>query len=544
MGSDPSTLDLIVRLGSREERAEGARALAARVGADQLILFVADRELGVLLPASGFPQTLDGGPTWRTFLRRCNAPGRHQAPVELPRGSFRPALALAQHNAAVVFIGGAPRDDETALVAQLLPLLAAMLSCEQAVLSTTGEAAEAHAAVERATALASALEAARAEGVKLNAELHDEQRGKDVFLAMLAHELRNPLAPLVTSIDLLRRGGLDPAGVELQLGMMTRQVGQLTSLVEDLLDVSRVSRGLIELRREALWLAQPLRVAVETVRPLLESRQHRFQLTLDEEALAVNGDPVRLTQIFANLLHNAAKYSDPGGSLVLSASREGDEAVVRVTDSGIGIAPEMLPHIFDLFSQAPVAIDRAQGGLGIGLTLVRTLVELHGGRVQASSAGVGHGSTFTVHLPLASAPPAVIPVQVPAAGQPVRCLRVLVVDDNQDAADSLSSLLQLLGHQAEVAYDGLNALRVAGDLRPELVLLDIGLPHLDGYEVARRLRRLGWSGMRLVALTGYGTDNDRQRSRQAGFDEHVAKPVGFETLRAIVSRCAGGRPAA
>jgi len=314
--------------------------------------------------------------------------------------------------------------------------------------------------------------------------------------------------------------------------IMGRQVDQLTRLVDDLLDVSRVSRGLIELRRERILLAEVLDTAVEAVRPAIEARGHRLQRFGECDALYVNADRVRLTQVFANLLQNAAKYTADGGTLSLGAIADSGRVSVVVRDTGVGIPPPMLSRIFDLFEQVPVALDRVQGGLGIGLTLVRTLVELHGGHVTAHSVGLGRGSTFTVSLPLVPAPPAkpepqAHPIQIQDA-------RVLVVDDNADAADSLADMLRFLGVQARVARDGPSAVTLAQAFAPDLVFLDIGLPGMDGYQVARRLRELPGLRMRVVALTGYGSAQDRERSARAGFDSHLVKPVSIDAIEQIL----------
>jgi CheY-like chemotaxis protein len=352
---------------------------------------------------------------------------------------------------------------------------------------------------------------------------------------MLAHELRNPLTPLVTSIELIRRSG--GRATDKHLDIMSRQTRQLSRLVEDLLDVSRVSRGRIELRRHRLRLFEVVTDALEASRPFLESRQHRVEVSTTDATVEVDADNVRLTQVFANLLHNAGKYTDPGGTIRLDCGRSGEEAFVKVQDSGLGLEPAMRESVFDLFVQAPMSLARAQGGLGIGLTLVRALVELHGGRVEVASAGLGHGSTFTVRLPLATGVAAVSADLPPdALHAPDRPVRVLVVDDNEDAANSMAEILRLMGHHAEVAFSGLKAMHIADDVEPDLVMLDIGLPEIDGYEVARRLRRSNRRRVRLVAVTGYGAESDKVRTREAGFDEHVVKPVMPETLAGIIER--------
>jgi signal transduction histidine kinase/CheY-like chemotaxis protein len=548
MSEAPDTIDLLIRLASPEDRAEVARQTARRLGADDLVLLVHDPEVGALLPAAGLPQTLNGGPAWRSFLARCDRPGRYTGEVDLPSGTRRSTLAVVCDGVAAVLVGGSQIETEVKVLERLLPLLAATLVAEQRGVTAHAEAAAARDEVQRAHALASALERARAEGSRLNIELREEHRRKDHFLAMLAHELRNPLAPLVSSIELLRRGVLEPMARAQQIEVMARQVGLLSRLVEDLLDVSRVSRGRIELRRERLLVREVVAEAVEGSRPLIEARHHRLDVDLPDESLTIEADRVRLTQVFSNLLHNAAKYTDPGGRLSISVERQGEEVAVSFGDDGVGIAPELLPRIFDLFAQAPVSLDRAQGGLGIGLTLVRALVELHAGSVAADSAGRGRGSTFTVRLPLAepaaaAAPDSAAPDLSRATdGTAPEVLRVLVVDDNEDAADSVRELLTvLLGHHAEVAYGGAVALQIAPDLDPDLLLLDLGLPEMDGYELARRLRRMVRPSARFVALTGYGSEDDRRRTREAGFDEHLVKPLMLEDLKAAVRRAAASR---
>ena len=531
------TIQMFVGLGIPERRVEASGVLARRCGAEEMLVLVRDPELDALLPAPGFPQTLKGGPSWREFLRRCATPGQHRARVELPPGTWRPALALVADGLAAVMVGGTPVETEIAMVEHLLPMLSHGLRVEQQARFASEAEADARDIAARANALAEALESSRAEHARLNARLHEEHRRKDEFLAMLAHELRNPLTPLVTSIELLRRAG---AGETRHLEVMGRQVRQLSRLVEDLLDVSRVNSGRIELRKHRLNLVDTVSDAIESSRPLLEGRRHEIRLALPTEAVPVDGDSVRLGQVFANLLHNAGKYTDPGGRIAIEVGRDEEQATVRISDTGIGIEPGMLGQVFELFTQAPVSLSRAQGGLGIGLTLVRALVDLHGGRVVAESAGPGRGSSFTVFLPLALkqqlsvAAPAVVPG---AKGEDVP-LRVLIVDDNEDAAESMAEVLRLMGHHAEVSFSASKALQIAADMDPDLVMLDIGLPEMDGHEVARRLRRLLRPGVRLVAVTGYGADEDRRRSRESGFDEHAVKPVMPEAIAAIVERAA------
>lgn len=538
-------VDLLIQLSAPHQRLEAARALARRMGVDHLLLLVRDPDLGVLLPAPGFPQTLDSGPAWRSFVGRCQNDSRSTGEVDLPLGTRRSAMALNAGDVVAVLLGGMRRENEVVAFERLLPLIGRTLVAEEKAMMARAEAAAARESAERAQALASALDAARRESAKLNVELQDEQRRKDDFLAMLAHELRNPLAPLTTTIELLRRPGATLEIAERQLDVMARQVGQLSRLVEDLLDVSRVSRGRIELRRERLALERVLSDSVEAARPLIESRQQKLELTLPDEAHWVEADQVRLSQIFSNLLHNAVKYTDPGGHIRVSLTTEAGEAVIRLSDDGIGIDSEALARIFDLFVQAPAG-GRAQTGIGIGLTLVRKLVKLHAGSVMAESPGLGRGSTFTVRLPLVEAPrPKEATSPKKRGSEPEEALRVLVVDDNRDAADSVGEILSvLLGHHAEIAYSGAMALQIASNLDPDLLFLDIGMPEMDGYELARRLRRVLRRDAYFVALTGYGSEEDKRRSRDAGFDEHVVKPVMVEVLKEVVGRARAGTAAA
>jgi PAS domain S-box-containing protein len=368
-------------------------------------------------------------------------------------------------------------------------------------------------------------------------ELREADRRKDEFLATLAHELRNPLAPLRNSLSVLRLAGEGP-GRERVYATMERQVDQMVRLVDDLLEVSRITSGKIALRRERVELAAVLRAAIETSGPLVEASRHRLALSLPDEPLFLDADPLRLAQVFANLLNNAAKYTEEGGQISLAARREGAAAVVSVRDDGVGIPPDRLAEVFDLFSQVDRSLGRAQGGLGIGLTLVRRLVEMHGGRVEAHSEGPGRGSEFVVTLPLAAGGArSTASGEVPAGPQAaVRAPhRVLVVDDNVDAGESLELLLRVLGVEARVVHDGEAALAAMSSFRPAMVLLDLGMPGMDGYEVARRIRALPEAGRPLViALTGWGQPEDRRRTREAGFHDHLVKPVGLPVLQSLL----------
>ncbi len=371
-------------------------------------------------------------------------------------------------------------------------------------------------------------------------ELRDADRRKDEFLAMLSHELRNPLAPILHAVEILERAEPDEKELTSKYRtLIARQVQHMKRLLDDLLDISRVRQGKIELRKERLELAALLLDAVEISRPMIVEKRQELTVTLAPGSLPLDADPTRLVQVFANLLNNAAKYSDAGGHIALSVAAANGEAMVTVRDDGLGMSPELLAQAFDLFVQETRSLDRAQGGLGIGLTMVQTLVKMHGGSVRAFSAGPGRGSEFVVTLPLAprlEAPAAPDPRSVATA--PGRSLRVLVVDDNVDVANALGDLLELLGHQVTLAYDGPEALTAAATVSPELVLLDIGLPGMDGYAVAARLRGAGHDRATLVALTGYGQDDHLLRSNEAGFDRHIVKPVDIGMLEEIATRAA------
>jgi two-component system, chemotaxis family, CheB/CheR fusion protein len=365
--------------------------------------------------------------------------------------------------------------------------------------------------------------------------LKEADRRKDEFLATLAHELRNPLAPIRNSLHVLELAGGSDSAVEYVRGMMERQVNHMVRMVDDLMEISRITRGKIELRRERVELDAVIRNAIETSQPLLDAGGHALDLAMPREPMVLDADPIRLAQVFANLLDNAAKYTEGPGTIRVAAWRENGCAVVSFRDAGIGISAEMLPRVFEMFAQIDDARRRSRGGLGIGLTLVRDLVQMHGGSVSAHSPGPGLGSEFIVRLPLAEGL-AVVPVQPRVRPSMLQPLRVLVVDDNHDAADSLGMLLKFLGAEIRLAYDGNAALDALESFDPDLVLLDIGMPGMDGYEVAKRIRRHpGFAHLKLIALTGWGQEEDRRRTAAAGFDHHLIKPTGIEALRGLLA---------
>jgi CheY-like chemotaxis protein len=368
--------------------------------------------------------------------------------------------------------------------------------------------------------------------------LREADRRKDEFLATLAHELRNPLAPVRNSLHILRLAGADAAAQKQIVDMMERQVNHMVRLVDDLLEVSRITRGKIDLRKEVVDVAAVVRSAVETAGPVVEGAGHQLAISLPPEPVLLEADPVRLAQVVVNLLNNAAKYTEAGGQIWLTARREAGQVALSVRDTGTGIPAEMLPRVFDMFTQVDRTLGRAQGGLGIGLALVRSLVQMHGGSVEARSDGPGRGSEFTVRLPLArsdvrraSENDGVAKSSAALAGR-----RILVVDDNRDAADSLAMLLRFMGAEVLTAYDGPSALEVVRVHRPAVVFLDLGMPGMDGYAVAAQVRREPqYQDVTLIALTGWGQEEDRRRSREAGFDDHLTKPPDIGALEQLLS---------
>jgi signal transduction histidine kinase/CheY-like chemotaxis protein len=372
-------------------------------------------------------------------------------------------------------------------------------------------------------------------------QLEEEAARKNEFLATLAHELRNPLAPIRNGLELLRlESPLSPTAAEC-LAMMERQLEHTVRLVDDLLDVSRISRGKIELRTQPIDVADVIHHAVETSRSLIDEAGHTFIVDLPSTRHIVNGDLTRLAQVVSNLLNNAAKFTPSGGQITLRAEATAGQAIIRVRDNGIGIPPDVLPRVFEMFAQAPGSMPQSRGGLGIGLSLSRALVELHGGRIDVRSEGAGHGAEFIVQLPVLPAS-ATDETRSPTETVVARtALNILVVDDNRDGARTLAKVLEILGNDVAVAHDGHTALATAEERRPALILLDIGLPDLDGYEVCRRLRQKPWcERVHVYAITGWGQEDDRRRSHAAGFNGHFVKPVAPHAIIDLVSRLAAG----
>ncbi|HEV3259114.1 MAG TPA: PAS domain S-box protein [Gemmataceae bacterium] len=376
--------------------------------------------------------------------------------------------------------------------------------------------------------------------------LREADRRKDQFIALLAHELRNPLAPLRNGLQVMRLAGGDANAVAEARGMMERQLGHMVRLIDDLLDISRIRQNKMELRRSRVLLTDVVSSAVETARPAIEAAGHELTVALPPEPVHLDADLTRLAQVFSNLLTNSAKYTEPGGRIWLAAERQGGEVVVSVRDTGIGIPADAMPRIFDMFSQADRSIERSTGGLGIGLALVKGLVEMHDGTVTAASEGQGKGSTFTIKLPALGSPrgpSADVPSDIgqPAAG-PRR--RILIVDDNRDSATSMAMILRLMGNEVRTAHDGVEAVEAAEAFRPKAILMDLGMPRLNGYDATQRIREQPWGrGMIIIAQTGWGQDTDRIQSREAGCDGHLVKPVSLRDLEKLLTELEGAATA-
>ena len=548
---DDGTARLAAALAEPLERSAAGQRLAAHVGATALIILVHDPDVDAFLPAPGFSQTLPGGAAWRDFLRQARRPGVHHGHVGYPAADqLAPAVSHTSPGAMLIFVGAACDAARVESIGTLAPLLASTLRAEHAALMARGELKVAQAHARQTEALARALDAARAEVERAVMELERQARdlddararaeeateAKDEFLAMLGHELRNPLSPILTALQLMRLKKQSSR----EQDVIERQVGSLMRLVDDLLDVSRITRGKIELRKERVELSDIAARAIEMASPVLEKKRQVLAVDIPARGLVVDADPSRLAQVLANLLTNAAKYSDNDTEIVFAAEGVGHHVRCRVKDQGIGIGPEMLHRVFDAFVQHRQALDRSQGGLGLGLTIVRSLVQMHGGTVRVHSQGEGKGSEFIVELPRAIGDAPQIPGSRPEASvtTPRRMSRslerVLVVDDNDDAAMLISEALEALGYTVRTAPDGPAALRIAEEFAPQVALLDIGLPVMDGYELAQRLRDMrNLLTLRLVAVTGYGQGEDKRRSREVGFDAHLVKPIALDELQHV-----------
>lgn len=556
--SDLATLRLAAALAEATNRSAAAEQLARHLGGVALLVLVEDAEVDAFVPAPGFPQTLPGGPAWRALLSAPPRAGAHRYDLGYPTADqLLPACVYADAGILLILIGECEPAAVEA-VGTIAPLLASTMRAEHAALVARGELAVARSQARQAEALAQALDAARAENERSVRELENQTRelhtareraeegaqAKDEFLAMLGHELRNPLSPIVTALQLMRLKNQSSR----EQDIIERQVYSLMRLVDDLLDVSRITRGKIELRTTRVELAEVAARAIEMSSPSLEKKGQRLRVDIPSVGCVVNADPSRLAQVLANLLTNASKYSDSDTEIVFTGARESSDIRISVRDQGIGIAPELLGVVFDIFVQNRQSLERSQGGLGLGLAIVRSLVGLHGGTVTAHSEGEGMGSEFVVRLPHAQGAAAVAPAaQRPSSINGLRrshhtARRVLVVDDSDDATMLMSEALDSLGYEVRTAPDGPTALRIAAEFKPQIALLDIGLPVMDGYELARRLQTTAGMGpLRLIAVTGYGQQEDERRSKEAGFEAHLVKPIVLRQLQQLFESM---RPAA
>jgi signal transduction histidine kinase/ActR/RegA family two-component response regulator len=544
-------------LQNADTRYVAAANLAHYAGVERILIFGRDAEIGIFLPAPGLPQTLRAGRRWQDFLRRCADEGSAMGALPATEcDTDSPVWGQCDSGGSViiVFVGTEPGPPTRAAITALLPLLGAKLAGERAEMAAVGLAAAARESHRRANELNTALDVSRRElqaayrrvedelvfRREAEAKLRDADRRKDEFLAMLAHELRNPLAPIGMAAKVLRVGQVSPDRVTQTCEIIDRQIRHMIKLLDDLLDVSRVTRGLVVLRQGLHDIVAIVRDAVEQARPLIDARRHRLSITVPAQAAHVRGDGTRLVQIVTNLLNNAAKYTPEGGVIELELKLDADIVHIIVRDNGNGIDATLLPHIFDLFVQGARSFDRAQGGLGIGLALVKSLVEQHRGTISVTSGGHGAGSEFTIRLPRAEEEAPVLDMPQHGNTADSRPLNILIVDDNADAADMLSMYLGSVGHQPHVAYEGRRGLALAKDAAPDVLLLDIGLPDIDGYQLAQRIRALPQTAdAMLIALTGYGQESDRERSIAAGFDHHLTKPVDVAALLRLLTNGTG-----
>jgi len=519
------------------DRVAATRKVAAALGADEVIVLSRDPGTGAYLPVPGSRKTLPGGVEWRQLLTGLARGGVQRA--QLPALEDRQpvaATACSNEDTAIVLLGAEVEEALLARLCAILPLFGVVLRSQQALAIAQGELAASRYELKQSAALMKSLDETRRQHdrtlIELDAQAdslssararaEEATVAKDRFLAMLGHELRNPLSPIVTALELIRHRGLWSP----EHDIMQRQVRHLLRLVDDLLDIARITGDKLVLARENVELSAVVELALEMASPLLEQGRHPIDVRVPAGGLGVFGDKARLAQVFSNLITNAAKYSDKGAPITITAQRCDEVVRVEVADEGIGIDRQMLEGVFEMFEQQRRGLDRSQGGLGLGLAIVRNLVVQHGGRVWALSEGHGHGSRFVVELPAShSAPGDTGSTGAEVAASGLVHGSVLVVDDNADAASTLASVLRYAGFNVRTANDGLSALRIASEFHPDAALLDIGLPVMDGYELARRLRVEYKADIRLVAITGYGRDGDRLLAKAAGFDAHLVKPV-------------------
>jgi len=516
-------------------RAGAAEELASHLGGAHLVIFVKDEDTGSYLPAVGFPQTLPDGRAWRDLVSSCASEGSCSGTLGWPGGGDAlPATALAaEDGAVVVLLGRDPRLDVARETLPLLRIVAAVFRAERRAMAAAAQTAILRDTGRRAESLSAALSHAQGELSASLRALREAGRRKDEFIAMLAHELRNPLAAATHAIQVILSPTPGPDMRQHAAEIIDRQTRTLSRLVDDLLDMSRITLGKLELERNAIALAAVVRRAVDSARPALQTAGQTLEVRIDSEAWVL-GDAVRLDQVVANLLANAARYAGQGARVTVELVEQAGRARLAVRDSGAGIPADLLPRLFDRFSQGQQGLGRSAGGLGIGLALVRSIVEMHKGSVAALSEGPGRGSEFVIELPLTA--PVVAAAKAPVDAVASASRRVLVVDDNVDSAEMLAVILKQWGHEARLAHDGESALRDVESYHPDLVLLDIGLPGLSGYAVAERVVQRGGDRPQLVALTGYGQADDVARALEAGFDHHLLKPVDFKRLQDVLAQ--------
>lgn len=542
-------IELVAALADADRRGEAAENLAHALGAEHALVFLHDADADAMLPAPGRRKTLPGGAEWRDLLLQSRSAGLHRGAVPWAAGQPpSPAVACSENGLALVFVGGDIGNEDAELIRLMIPLLKAALAAQHSLLATAGELQAAQSEIRQAAALMQALDETRsqldrsllerdwqAQSLELaRAQAEQATRSKDEFMAMLGHELRNPLAPIKTALDLLKMRGI----WSMEHDVMQRQVGHMIRLVDDLLDVSRIAGGKLTMDRAPTQVSTVISRAMETVSPMAITRRQKINVNVPAGGLCVFGDAARLAQVFSNLLTNASKYSDADSAIDISAWQDGSTIRVRIQDQGIGIDPSMLDDVFELFHQQGRGIDRAQGGLGLGLAIVRNLVTLHDGKVEAQSAGPGGGSSFVVSLPACKdheSRMAALPLQTGISKQIAgKHGRILLVDDNADARETLAGAFIATGHEVRTAADAFEALKRVEEFHPDVAVLDIGLPVMDGYELAERLRRREGRPIKLVALTGYGQPEDKARAHRAGFLAHFAKPVDFVQLLATL----------
>lgn len=540
-------LHTIAALVDKSKREGLAKKLAQFYHADSMTIFLKDKEVGLFLPAAGLPQKLKNARSWQGFFARCETHGRAHDRLQLVDWPGpKPVLGVCcDADAILILVGaGASIEDNDELLV-MLPVLAWAFDKERQASISAENAASAKEKEMTASMLSEALGKVRAklasalvEAQHAQAALRLADQRKDEFLAILAHELRNPLAPIGNGIELLKFAEEDPKMLPGIRKMMDNQLRQMARLIDDLMDVSRITRGKVTLQFQRVPLRQIIDSAIEGVKPVIDRQHHTLIVDFSDDDIVLNADAARLSQVFSNLLSNAAKYTDPGGRIELTIGASQNEVTVRVKDSGVGLDSAEVDNIFGMFVQVNRTSTDVRGGLGIGLTLVKRLVESHGGKVTAKSAGHGCGSEFIVTLPRAIVGEA--PDKQPSIPSrdegPKKPLSFLVVDDNEASAKSMGTIVEMLGHKTEIAFNGRGALTKARACRPDIILLDIGLPDISGYEVSRRLRQERvFDRTLIVAQTGWGQESHKRQGREAGFDHYLVKPLDIGQLQNIIA---------